>query len=129
MIEETKGALERDVAKRVRKSTYFGNDLVERPRRLALMNLYLHGLEPAITIGDAIYEVPGSRRFDAILTNPPFGTKGANQAPEREDFTIETSNKQLNFLQHVLTILKPAGTGCGCASRQLSIRRESWRGL
>ena len=33
----------------------------------------------------------------AVLTNPPFGTKGANQAPVRDDFTIETSNKQLNF--------------------------------
>jgi type I restriction enzyme M protein len=109
LIEETKGALERDVAKRVKKSTYFGQDLVERPRRLALMNLYLHGLEPEIALGDAIYEVPGSQRFDVVLTNPPFGTKGANQAPEREDFTIETSNKQLNFLQHVLTVLKPGG--------------------
>ena len=44
-----------------------------------------------------------------MLTNPPFGTKGANQAPDREDFTIETSNKQLNFLQHVVQILKPSG--------------------
>ena len=44
-----------------------------------------------------------------ILTNPPFGTKGANQAPDRDDFTVETSNKQLNFVQHVLTILKPGG--------------------
>jgi len=76
---------------------------------LALMNLYLHGLEPEIALGDAIYEVPGSQRFDVVLTNPPLRTKGANQAPEREDFTIETSNKQLNFLQHVLTILKPGG--------------------
>ena len=48
-------------------------------------------------------------RFDAVLTNPPFGTKGANQVPERQDFTVATSNKQLNFLQHVLTILKPGG--------------------
>src|SRR5437870_2681656 len=109
LIEQTGGALERDVAKRIKKSTYFGQDLVERPRRLALMNLYLHGLEPEIALGDAIYEVPGSQRFDVVLTNPPFGTKGANQAPEREDFTIETSNKQLNFLQHVLTTLKPGG--------------------
>src|SRR5438132_2213678 len=109
LIEETGGALERDVARRVKKSTYFGQDLVERPRRLALMNLYLHGLEPEIALGDAIYEVPSSQRFDVVLTNPPFGTKGANQAPEREDFTIETSNKQLNFLQHVLTILKRGG--------------------
>ena len=73
------------------------------------MNLYLHGLEPEIALGDAIYEVPSGRRYDVVLTNPPFGTKGANQAPDRDDFTIETSNKQLNFLQHVLTILKPGG--------------------
>src|SRR6202035_57244 len=73
------------------------------------MNLYLHGLEPSIKSGDSIYEVPDGRRFDVVLTNPPFGTKGANQAPEREDFTIATSNKQLNFLQHVMTILKKGG--------------------
>ena len=73
------------------------------------MNLYLHGLEPSIKSGDSIYEVPDSRRFDVVLTNPPFGTKGANQVPEREDFTIATSNKQLNFIQHVMTILKPGG--------------------
>lgn len=109
LIEQTGGALERDIAKRVRRATYFGQDLVERPRRLALMNLYLHGLEPEIALGDAIYEVPSGQRFDVVLTNPPFGTRGANQAPDREDFTIETSNKQLNFLQHVLTILKVGG--------------------
>ena len=44
-----------------------------------------------------------------VLTNRPFGTKGANQAPDRDDFTIETSNKQLNFVQHVLSTLKPGG--------------------
>jgi type I restriction enzyme M protein len=44
-----------------------------------------------------------------VLTNPPFGTRGANQAPDRDDFTVSTSNKQLNFMQHVLTILKPGG--------------------
>jgi type I restriction enzyme M protein len=107
---ETKGgALDRDLAKRIRKATYHGQELVARPKRLALMNLYLHGLEPTIKGGDSIYEVPDSQRFDVVLTNPPFGTKGANQVPDREDFTIETSNKQLNFLQHVLTILKPGG--------------------
>lgn len=110
LIDQTKGgAIDRALAKRLKSSTYFGQDLVERPRRLALMNLYLHGLEPEIALGDAIYEVPSSRRYDVVLTNPPFGTKGANQAPDREDFTIETSNKQLNFLQHVLTIGKPGG--------------------
>lgn len=109
LIEQTRGAIERDLAKRIKRSTYFGQDLVERPRRLALMNLFLHGLEPEIKLGDAIYEVPSGQRFDVVLTNPPFGTRGANQAPLREDFTIETSNKQLNFLQHVMTILKPGG--------------------
>ena len=109
-IEQTKGgAIERDLAKRIKHGTYYGQELVPRPRRLALMNLYLHGIEPEIKLGDSIYEVPDNRKFDVILTNPPFGTKGANQAPEREDFTIETSNKQLNFVQHVINILKPGG--------------------
>jgi len=110
LVEHTRGgAMDRDLAKRVRTRTYHGQDLVPRPRRLALMNLYLHGIEPRIVLGDTIYEVPSSERFDVILTNPPFGTKGANQAPDREDFTIATSNKQLNFVQHVLTVLKPGG--------------------
>jgi len=109
LLAQTKGALDRDMAKRVKSKTYFGQELVARPRRLALMNLYLHGLEPTIQLGDTIYESPSSARYDVILTNPPFGTKGANQVPDREDFTIETSNKQLNFVQHVMTVLKPGG--------------------
>jgi type I restriction enzyme M protein len=109
LIEQTKGALERDLAKRLKSKTYFGQELVERPRRLTLMNLYLHGLEPHITLGDSIYTIPPGERFDVVMTNPPFGTKGANQAPTRDDFTISTSNKQLNFIQHVMTILKPGG--------------------
>lgn len=110
LIEQTKGgAFDRQLAKRLKSATYFGQELVQRPRRLALMNLYLHGLEPEIRLGDSIYTIPDSRRFDVVLTNPPFGTKGANQAPTRDDFTISTSNKQLNFIQHVMTILKPGG--------------------
>ncbi len=110
LIEATKGgAMDRALAKRIKHSTYYGQELVDQPRRLALMNLYLHGLEPKIKGGDSIYEVPDSRRFDLVMTNPPFGTKGANENPNREDFTIATSNKQLNFLQHVLTILQPGG--------------------
>src|SRR5213596_397032 len=78
LIEQTKGgAIERETAKRVRRSTYFGQELVQRPRRLALMNLYLHELEPEIKLRDSIYEVPDDRRYDVVLTNPPFGTKGA----------------------------------------------------
>src|SRR5439155_1225250 len=75
---ETKGgALDRDASKRIRTATYFGQDLVDRPRRMALMNLYLHNIEPQIKLGDAIYEPPAAQRFDVVLTNPPFGTKGA----------------------------------------------------
>lgn len=109
-LKEVSGsAFDRDTAKRIRKSTYFGEELVPRPRRLALMNLYLHQVEPQITLKDSIYETPGSTRYNVVLTNPPFGTKGANQSPGREDFVVETSNKQLNFVQHVLTILKDGG--------------------
>jgi type I restriction enzyme M protein len=109
LMHETKGALDRDVAKRIRTQTYYGQELVARPRRLALMNLYLHQVEPHISLGDSLYETPGQDRFDVILTNPPFGTRGANQAPDRDDFVVSTSNKQLNFIQHVLTTLKPGG--------------------
>ena len=107
--EQTGGAFDRETALRIRRQTYYGQDLVPRPRRLALMNLYLHQVETHITLGDSIYEVLPSERFDVVLTNPPFGTKGANQAPARDDFVVSTSNKQLNFLQHVQTILRPGG--------------------
>src|SRR5712691_4010627 len=82
LVTKTKGALDRDIARRVRKGTYFGQELVERPRRLALMNLYLHGIEPVIWLGDSIYEPPRGDRFDLILTNPPFVTFSATQATE-----------------------------------------------
>jgi type I restriction enzyme M protein len=103
------GDLAPELLERVRRGTYFGQELVSRPRRLSFMNLFLHGLAPEIRLGDSIYAPPGERRFDVVLTNPPFGTKGANQDPGREDFPVTTSNKQLNFLQHVLTLLKPGG--------------------
>jgi type I restriction enzyme M protein len=109
LIEHTKGGLERDDARRITNKVYTGTELVARPRRLALMNLYLHGIHANIYLGDSIYEPLKSTRYDCVLTNPPFGTKGANQAPERDDFTISTSNKQLNFIQHVVNILKPGG--------------------
>jgi type I restriction enzyme M protein len=108
-LEQTGEALNRDDLERIKKQTYFGTELVARPRRLALMNLYLHGIESQIRLADSIYEPDNGQRFDVVLTNPPFGTKGANQIPERQDFTIGTSNKQLNFVQHILTILKPGG--------------------
>lgn len=109
LMEITKGVLDREDAKRIKSSTYYGQDLVPRPRRLALMNMFLHGVEPQIKLGDTIYEPADSRRFDCILSNPPFGTKGAGSAPNRDDFTVETTNKQLNFLQHIVNVLKPNG--------------------
>jgi type I restriction enzyme M protein len=112
LIEQTKGGLEREEAKRILTSTYSGTELVPRPRRLALMNLYLHGIQADIYLGDAIYEpkrVPKDGGYECVMTNPPFGTKGANQAPNRDDFTVATSNKQLNFVQHVMSILKLGG--------------------
>ena len=109
LLHETKGALDRKDIQRIKTQTYYGQELVARPRRLALMNLFLHGLTPKIYLGDTIYEPMRDERYDVILTNPPFGTKGANQVPDREDFTIATSNKQLNFVQHCVNILKPGG--------------------
>lgn len=109
LVSVSKGVFERSEARRIRTATYYGQELVARPRRLALMNLYLHGVEPHIYLGDTVYEPDRGERYDVVLTNPPFGTKGANQAPDRDDFTIETSNKQLNFVQHVMNILKSGG--------------------
>ena len=111
LLDETGGAFEREVAKRIRTSTYFGQEIDERPRRLALMNLYLHQVEPRIKLGDSIYEAPSAQRFDVILTNPPFGTKKGGGRPSRTDFSItaDTSNKQLAFVEHVVRALKLGG--------------------
>jgi type I restriction enzyme M protein len=109
LVTASKGVFDRSEARRIRTATYYGQELVPRPRRLALMNLYLHGVSPHIYLGDTLYEPDRGERYDVVLTNPPFGTKGANQAPDRDDFTIETSNKQLNFVQHVMNTLKPGG--------------------
>lgn len=108
-LDQTKGAVDRDLAKRLKTKTYFGTELVLRPRRLALMNMVLHGIEPQIALKDTIYEAFDGTRFDVVLTNPPFGTRGANSVPEREDFDVDTANKQLNFIQHVMTVLKDGG--------------------
>lgn len=93
-------------------NSYFGQELVVRPRRMAQMNLYLHGIEPNIKLGDTIYE-PYNPKIDGtyscILTNPPFGNRGADQIPDRKDFNIKTSNKQINFIQHVISCLEDGG--------------------
>ena len=109
LFAKTKGAFDVRDWKRIKTSTYFGQDLVARPRRLALMNMFLHGLEPQIKLGDTIYQDFDGVKFDCVLSNPPFGTRGSGQAPTRDDFTIETSNKQLNFVQHIVSSLKHGG--------------------
>jgi len=110
LMEQTGGgALKREDSNRIHTTTYSGTELVARPRRLSLMNLYLHGIQADIYLGDAIYEPKKSIPYDCVMTNPPFGTKGANQAPTRDDFTVSTSNKQLNFVQHVMSILSLGG--------------------
>jgi type I restriction enzyme M protein len=101
--------LTREQQKHLKRGCLSGGEIVLETRRLALMNLYLHGIEGDIHYGDSIAEGAARQQFDCILTNPPFGTKGGGEVPDRDDFTVATSNKQLNFVQHVLTILKPGG--------------------
>ncbi len=103
-------SLSREDRERLQKRTFSGGEIVQETRRLGLMNLYLHEIEADVYYGDSLAEGPHtSKRYDCVMTNPPFGMKGAGEAPNRDDFTIETSNKQLNFVQHVMTILKPSG--------------------
>ena len=59
------------------------------------MGLYLCQIEPMIALADSIYDEPWSQRFDIVHTNQQFENHGANQNPQREDFTITTSDKQL----------------------------------
>lgn len=109
MFKVSDGRLKREDQQRLRRGTYSGNELVQETVRLALMNLYLHEIEADIHHGDTIAEGDMGRRYDVILTNPPFGTKGAGEVPERPDFTVLTTNKQLNFIQHVVKVLKSGG--------------------
>lgn len=112
MMGQTKegASLSREDRERLQKRTFSGGEIVQETRRLGLMNLYLHEIEADVYYGDSLAEGPHtSKRYDCVMTNPPFGMKGAGEAPNRDDFTIETSNKQLNFVQHVMTILKPSG--------------------
>jgi type I restriction enzyme M protein len=112
MMKQTKeGAqLTREERDRLQNRTFSGSEIVIDTKRLALMNLYLHEIEADIYYGDALAEGPHtSRRYSVVMTNPPFGTKGAGQSPIRDDFTVKTANKQLNFVQHVMNVLKPGG--------------------
>ena len=112
MMGQTKegASLSREDRERLQKRTFSGGEIVQETRRLGLMNLYLHEIEADVYYGDSLAEGPHtSKRYDCVMTNPPFGTKGAGEVPNRDDFTVETSNKQLNFVQHIMTILKLGG--------------------
>lgn len=110
----------------LKQATFHGNEIVASTRRLCLMNMLLHGIgeidgESTISPNDALIADDG-RRFDYVLANPPFGKKssmsftnaeGEEETDEltynRQDFWATTSNKQLNFLQHIRSMLKTTG--------------------
>jgi type I restriction enzyme M protein len=123
--------LDKEQKKFLKYNTVFGKELVDGVARLCVMNLYLHGIggeahlhggqESPIEVGDSLVSEP-NKNYDIVLTNPPFGKKssitivngeGKSEKEalvyERPDFWTTTSNKQLNFLQHVKSLAKING--------------------
>lgn len=118
--------LDKEARQFLKYGTFFGNEIVASTRRLALMNLFLHNIgdidsDNFISPNDSLITDSGTR-YDYILANPPFGKKSSmtftNEAGEqekedltynRQDFWVTTSNKQLNFVQHIRTMLKTTG--------------------
>ena len=102
--------LDADTAKFEREQAFTGCELVHDTHRLALMNAMLHDIEGQILLGDTLSNLGKSMKgYDLVLTNPPFGTKKGGERATRDDFTFPTSNKQLNFLQHIYRSLKADG--------------------
>lgn len=115
---------DREKLRALRHTSFTGIDIVDEVVRLCAMNLYLHGIGNGgspVKQGDALAN-DGGARFDVVLTNPPFGKKSSYKVVgedgtisterenyEREDFKFTTSNKQFNFLQHIMTILESTG--------------------
>lgn len=92
------------------RKAFTGVELVHDTHRLALMNAMLHGVEAPILLGDTLSPLGKNLKgYDVVLTNPPFGTKRGGESATRDDLTFLTSNKQLNFLQHIYRSLKPGG--------------------
>lgn len=92
------------------KKAFSGCELVHEAHRLALMNAMLHDIEGPIMLADTLSNQGKTmKNFDVVLTNPPFGTKKGGERATRDDFTYPTSNKQLNFLQHIYRSLKANG--------------------
>lgn len=89
---------------------FTGGELVHETHRLALMNAMLHDIEGKIYLCDTLSnQGKVMKDFDVVLTNPPFGTKKGGERASRDDLTFQTSNKQLNFLQHIYRSLKANG--------------------
>jgi type I restriction enzyme M protein len=129
-VAEHHSPLDRDQWQHLNHEALHGWEIVDNTARLCVMNLYLHGVgangtsgggRSPIHVDDALASHPGEY-FDMVLTNPPFGKwssvtyiteegelRREAQTVVREDFWTSTSNKQLNFLQHVYTILKQHG--------------------
>lgn len=121
MKKQTK---DKEKLKALREEKLFGVDIAPLVVSLCAMNLYLHGIgskESPVKQGDSLLSA-GEKRFDMVLTNPPFGKKSATKILgddgsvksekedyQRDDFTATTSNKQINFLQHIMTVLKIEG--------------------
>ncbi len=121
MKKQTK---DKEKLKDLRENKIRGIDITPLVVSLCAMNLYLHGIgngESPVTQGDSLMSA-GETRYDMILTNPPFGKKSATKILAddgsvttekedygRDDFTATTSNKQINFLQHIMTVLKIGG--------------------
>ncbi len=102
--------LDADTAAFERTEAFTGMELVHDTHRLALMNAMLHDMEGEIALGDTLSNLgKGMKGYDVVLTNPPFGTKKGGERATRDDFTYTTSNKQLNFLQHIYRSLKADG--------------------
>lgn len=102
--------LDADTAKFEREEAFTGCELVHDTHRLALMNAMLHDIDGKILLGDTLSSSGMNMKdYDVVLTNPPFGTKKGGERATRDDFTFPTSNKQLNFLQHIYRSLKADG--------------------
>lgn len=108
----------------LREEKFYGTDITPLVVSLCAMNLYLHGIggdRSPVKQGDSLMSA-GEIRYDMVLTNPPFGKKSGlkvlnadgsvdveKEDYQRPDFIATTSNKQINFLQHIMTILKIGG--------------------
>lgn len=102
--------LDTDLAEFQRTKAFSGCELVHETHRLALMNAMLHDIEGNIVLGDTLTNVGKQmNNLDVVLSNPPFGTKKGGERATRDDLTFMTSNKQLNFLQHIYRSLKADG--------------------